>query len=71
MRSKARPDWQAAKRRYLVTFCDGGSGLRYRDEPLEVGDELVDGPARYRVEQVEPPASANGLGRAWATLVDG
>ena len=38
--------------RYLILFDDGGSGMRHRDEPLAVGDELDDGGSRYRVERV-------------------
>ena len=33
--------------RYLVTFSDGGVGMRTRNEPLVVGDELVDCGERY------------------------
>jgi hypothetical protein len=36
-------DWRDKQIRYLVTFSDGGSGRRFRDEPLEVGTELDDG----------------------------
>jgi hypothetical protein len=42
----------------------------FRDEPLEVGDELRDGDGRYRVERVEQPPSPRGFGHAWAELDD-
>ena len=52
--------------RYLITFDDGGAGMRHRSEPLEVGDELGDSGEHYRVVRVEQPPSAAGFGRAWA-----
>jgi hypothetical protein len=48
-------DWCDSEIRYLVHFDDGGSGMRYRSEPLRVGAELTDGGRGYRVERVEPP----------------
>jgi hypothetical protein len=63
-------DWRESQIRYLVTFSDGGSGRRVRDEPLEVGAELDDGRNRYRVVRVEQPPSPRGFGRAWAELVE-
>jgi hypothetical protein len=56
--------------RYLVHFDDGGSGMRHRDEPLEVGAELHDGGVRYGVERVEPPPNASAFGHAWARRID-
>ena len=41
-------DWRDSQIRYLVHFDDGGSGMRYRAEPLAIGDELRDGASRYR-----------------------
>ena len=50
-------DWRDKTIRYLITFSDGGSGRRFRDEPLEVGAELDDGGNRYRVVRLEQPPS--------------
>ena len=56
--------------RYLVTFSDGGVGMRHRDAPLRVGDELDDCAERYIVVKVEQPAVRGrlrqGLGRTTA-----
>jgi hypothetical protein len=46
-------DWRDGQVRYLVHFDDGGSGMRFRDEALEVGAKLRDGGDPYRVERVE------------------
>ena len=54
--------------RYLVAFSDGGVGMRRRELPLEVGDELDDCGEHYRVVRVEQPPSPMGFGRAWAEL---
>jgi len=54
----------------MVHFDDGGSGMRHREEPLEVGAELSDGPRRYLVERVEQPGHGTALGHAWVTLID-
>ena len=62
-----RADWRDSQIRYLVQFDDGGSGVRYRSEPLTVGFELTVGGARYRVERVEPPPNPNAFGHAWVT----
>ena len=62
-----------AQIRYLV-HPDGGSGMRYRSEPLTVGVELADGAARYRVERVErvePPPNPNAFGHACVSRLDG
>lgn len=60
--------WRDSQIRYLVHFSDGGAGRRFRDEPLEVGAELMEGRRRYRVVRVEQPPSPRRLGRAWAEL---
>jgi hypothetical protein len=52
--------------RYLITFDDGGAGMRARREPLTAGDTIEDGGAKYVVTTVEPPPSNAGFGRAWA-----
>jgi hypothetical protein len=52
--------------RYLVSFSDGGVGMRHRDAPLEVGQEIDDCGDRYRIVKVDPPPSEAGFGRAWA-----
>jgi hypothetical protein len=41
------PDWRDRQLRYLVHFSDGGSGMRYQEEPLTVGGELTDGGRGY------------------------
>ena len=48
--------------RYLITYSDGGSGMRHHAEPLEVGDTVEDGGSRYRVTAVVPPPSEAGFG---------
>ena len=55
--------------RYLIHFSDGGSGMRTRDEPLEPGDELVDGGGRYRVVRVELAPNPQAFVHVWAELV--
>jgi hypothetical protein len=57
--------------RYLVHFSDGGSGMRHRVEPLNTGDEVADGGARYRVVRVEQPKSERSFGHAWTELIGG
>ncbi len=52
--------------RYLITFDDGGSGMRTRPEPLEVGDTVEDCGSQYVIVTVEPSETAGGFGRAWA-----
>ena len=54
--------------RYLITFDDGGAGMRTRPAPLEVGDMIDDCGERYRIVTVEPPPSEAGFGRAWTEL---
>ena len=63
----APADWRDSQIRYLVHFDDGGSGMRYRAEPLAIGDELTHGRSRYRVERVEPPPNPNAFGHARGT----
>jgi hypothetical protein len=63
-------DWRDAQIRYLVHFDDGGSGMRYRSEPLTVGAELTDGGARYRVERVEPPNEPERVRARLVTRLD-
>jgi hypothetical protein len=64
-------DWRDSQIRYLVHFDDGGSGMRYRSEPLTVGDELADGGTVFRIERVEPPPNPNAFGHAWVTRLSG
>jgi hypothetical protein len=52
--------------RYLVHFDGAGAGMRFRDQPLDVGDELRDGDGSYAVERVEQPPNPHSFGRAWA-----
>jgi hypothetical protein len=37
--------------RYLVHFSDGGSGMRMRDEPLQMGCEVDDGREQARARR--------------------
>jgi hypothetical protein len=55
--------------RYLIHFDDGGSGMRWRDEPLQAGVELHDGGGRYEIERVEQPPNTLSFGHAWARRV--
>jgi hypothetical protein len=63
-------DHRDGQRRYLITFSDGGSGMRRRDEPLEVGHELRDSTNRYRIVDVVEPPNTTGLGRARAERIE-
>jgi hypothetical protein len=54
--------------RYLVNFDDGGTGMRFLDRPLAVGDEIDDCGEHYRVTRVEQPTSESGFGHAWVEL---
>ncbi len=49
-------------------FSNGGSGIRYRDERLDAGDEPPDGAQRYLVEWVEKPHNPSALGNAVSCL---
>lgn len=63
-------DWRDSQIRYLIHFDDGGSGMRYRDEPIAVGVELSEGGNHYRVERVEPPPNPNAFGHAWVARLE-
>jgi hypothetical protein len=54
-----RPDWREGKRRYIVHFSNGSAGMRFFDEPLEVGALVESG--TYRVERVEQASYPDGL----------
>ncbi len=56
------------KVRYLVHFAEGGSGMRWYDEPLEEAAMIKDGDAEYVLTRVDQPRSPNSLGHAWAEL---
>ncbi len=43
--------------------------MRVHDVALDVGDEVTDGGARYRVVQVEQPPHERAFGHAWAELL--
>ena len=47
-------DWRDSQIRYLAHFDDGGSGMRYRAEPLTVGEELTDGAGDELLSQHRP-----------------
>jgi hypothetical protein len=57
--------------RYLVHYSDGGWGMRAYNAVLDVGAEVMDGGARYRVEPVEPPPNSNAFGHVWVKLTEG
>ena len=54
--------------RYVVHFAEGGSGMRWYDEPLEEVGLIKEGDAEYVVTRVDQPNASNGLGHAWADL---
>jgi hypothetical protein len=54
--------------RYLVHFAEGGSGMRWYDEPLKEGGVVKDGGFEYVVVRVIQPSRTTGLGHAWAEL---
>jgi hypothetical protein len=54
--------------RYLIRFSDGGTGLRQRDEPLAVGDEIEDCGDTYMITRVEITPDGRGPVLAWAEL---
>ena len=56
--------------RYLVHYSDGGSGMRVHDSVLDVGSEVTDRGARYRVERIEQPPDERAFGHAWARLIE-
>jgi hypothetical protein len=62
-------DWRDEQVRYLIHFDGSGSGMRFRDAALDVGDVLVDAGESYRVVRVEQPKSARSFGHAWAELL--
>jgi len=47
-------DWRDTQIRYLVHFDDSRAGMRHRDEPRAVGDELRDDGDGNCVERIEP-----------------
>ncbi len=54
--------------RYVVHFGEGGSGLRWYDEPLQKAGTLAENGVEYIVSRVDPPRSPDSLGYAWAQL---
>jgi hypothetical protein len=52
-----------------VPLDGSGSGMRFRDAALDVGDELTDAGERYRVVHVEQPKSVRSFGHAWTELI--
>jgi hypothetical protein len=55
---------------YLIHFSDGGSGMRWQEQPLEAGAALRDGGSVYAVERVEPPPNPMGFGHVWAVRIE-
>jgi hypothetical protein len=53
----------------LVHFSDGGAGMREYDRQLEVGEEMMDGGQRYRIERVQERKTRGGVGHAWAEVL--
>ena len=64
-------DWRDEQVRYLIHFDGSGSGMRFRDAALDVGDVLVDAGESYRVVRVEQPKSERSFGHAWTELLRG
>jgi hypothetical protein len=66
------PETHDKQIRYLVTFSDGGSGRRYRDESLEIGTELDDDGGPAATDRAGAAAAAPGgfgyrrLTQGWA-----
>jgi hypothetical protein len=50
----------------MIHFSTGDAGMRFDDEPLDVGAVIESG--AYEVWRVEQPRAAEGLGHAWARL---
>ena len=63
-------DWRDGQLRYLVHFDNGGSGMRMRDEPLDVGCELDDAGVSYQVVRAEQSPHGRSFGHAWAELAE-
>ena len=72
-------DWRDSQTRYVVHFDDGGSGMRYRSEPLAVGVERIargpcGGGALTRLERARlrlrggPQRKRRGVARRRRTL---
>ena len=51
--------------RYRIYFADGSVGTRYYDEPLRVGQQIVDRGARHLISEIEREPDY-GIGRASA-----
>jgi hypothetical protein len=64
-------DWRDRQIRNLVHFDGAGAGMRFREEPLQVGDELSEGDGRYEVERVEQRPSVLPFEHAWAERSEG
>jgi len=56
--------------RYIVRFVEGGSAMRWYDQPLEQHGRVVEDGAEYLIVRVEQPSIPNGLGHAWAELAE-
>jgi hypothetical protein len=63
-------DWREQQVRYLIPFDGSGSGMRFRDSALDVGDVLIDVGQSYRVVRVEQPKSERSFGHAWTALIE-
>jgi hypothetical protein len=57
-------DWREQQVRYLIHFDGSGSGMRFREAALDVGDVLIDRGESYRVVRVEQPKSVRSFGHA-------
>lgn len=74
-RDKPFMDTKAAKPRYLVHYTDAdgqdaGTVMRWFDDRLQIGDELLSGGERYRVTAVEESGAHLGLGHVWCRRVE-
>lgn len=52
--------------RYRILFADGSVGTRYYDEPLRVGQQIVDRGTLHRISKIERQSEHGGIGRASA-----
>lgn len=54
-----------SQHRYLTHFADGGTGMRWYDDPLVEGATLSEGGVVYVVTRVTESRVPSGLGHAW------
>jgi hypothetical protein len=52
--------------RYRISFADGSVGTRFYDEPLKVGQLIVDRGALHLISAIDRQSEYGGIGRASA-----